>query len=652
MRKIFTLIVCVLVFIVCTNAQLNLYGLTHNGGANGTGTILNYQSLTGNAVAAKSFDPIALANPRYASLIQASDGNLYGMTNAGGNNGYGGIFTWNPTSLTYVILYNFDYTHGANPYGSLVQGSDGNIYGTASSGGTNGAGVIFSWNPTASTYTVLYNFDNTTGASPLSSLIQASDGNLYGMAYDGGANGYGVFFSWSPTASTYTDLYNFDNTNGANPYGGLVQASDGNLYGMTTLGGSGNGVIFSWNLTGSSYTLLENFASNKAGDFPSGSLLKATDGNLYGMTNEGGANGYGVIFSWNPSSSIYQVIFNFDNAKGGNPINNGLIQAKDGSFYGMAASGGSNGYGVIFSWNPSTSTYTVLYNFDNTHGGYPYGSLIQASDGNLYGTATDGGTSGYGVIFSWNPSTSTYTVLYNFDNTNGAIPYGSLIQTSDGNLYGMTSQGGSNNYYGVIFSINPTTSVFNVLYNFDNTHGGFPNGSLIQGTDGNLYGMTDGSTSGYGVIFSINPSTPVYNVLYYFDGINGGSPTGSMIQASDGNLYGATTYGGNNGYGVLFNWNPLSSSYNKIADLNQTTGGNPQYNALTEVQAQPTISSFSPTSGPVGTLVTINGTNLSNQTTINIGGVAAIPISNNGAQLVAMVMPGATSGSVQVGNIA
>ena len=201
-----------------------------------------------------------------------------------------------------------------------------------------------------------------------------------------------------------------------------------------------HGVIFSFDPSSSTYTKLKDFDNNEMVANLSGSLMQASDGKLYGMTTQGGSNGYGVIFSFDPSSSTYTKLKDFDNTNGANPYGS-LMQASDGKLYGMTYQGGSSGDGVIFSFDPSSSTYTKLKDFDGTNGANPYGSLMQASDGKLYGMTTSGGSNGAGVIFSFDPSSSTYTKLKDFDDTNGANPYGSLMQASDGKLYGMTSVG-------------------------------------------------------------------------------------------------------------------------------------------------------------------------------------------------------------------
>jgi uncharacterized repeat protein (TIGR03803 family) len=190
----------------------------------------------------------------------------------------------------------------------------------------------------------------------------------------------------------------------------------------------------------------------------------------------------------------------------------------------MTTSGGSYFRGTIFSYDPVTSTYTNVKDFDYTNGASPYGSLVQASNGKLYGMTRDGGSTGRGVIFSYDAATSTYIKLLDFDGTNGASPHGDLIQASDGKLYGMTNKGvGSDS--GVIFSYDPAASTYTKLIDFDGTNGSKPFGSLIQASDGKLYGMTNSGGSNHaGVTFSYDPVTLTYAKLSDFNGSNGSYP--------------------------------------------------------------------------------------------------------------------------------
>jgi uncharacterized repeat protein (TIGR03803 family) len=323
----------------------------------------------------------------------------------------------------------------------------------------------------------------------------------------------------------YNKMLDFDGTtNGGGPQGDLMQASDGMLYGITGSGGANNlGVLFQYNPATSTYTKKFDFGNSTDGGNPYGSLIQASDGMLYGMTWTGGGSssncsgtGCGVLFQYNPTTNVYTKKFAFigTGANGGNPYGS-LMQASDGMLYGMTNYGGANSYyGVLFQYNPSTSTYIKKHDFDGTtDGGNPYGSLMQASDGMLYGMTSTSGASGggYGVIFQYNPTTNVYMKKVGFSNTNGTAPRGSLMQASDGMLYGMTANGGAS--LGVIFQYNPTTSVYTKKVDLISTNGYFPNGSLMQASDGMLYGMTCGgglSTncsgsvggSGCGVLFT------------------------------------------------------------------------------------------------------------------------------------------------------
>src|SRR5258705_879162 len=265
------------------------------------------------------------------------------------------------------------------------------------------------------------------------------------MTSGGGGEQMGVIFSYDLSTSTYTKLSDLDASYGRNPFCALIQANDGKLYGMTVAGGSspGGGVIFSYNPSTSVFTKLWDFDFGY-GRLPFGSLMQANNGKLYGTTFYGGDNGAGVVFSFDPLTSTYTKLKDFDYDE--QDPGQGLVQASNGKLYGTTQYGVSGG-GVIFSFDPSTSVYSKIRDFDCPNGCQPWGgSMMQASNGKLYGMTWTGGSSNAGVIFSFDPSTSTYTKLKDFDNAIGDRPYGSLIQASDGKLYGMTSAGGNGDY--------------------------------------------------------------------------------------------------------------------------------------------------------------------------------------------------------------
>jgi uncharacterized repeat protein (TIGR03803 family) len=337
------------------------------------------------------------------------------------------------------------------------------------------------------------------------------------------------------------------------------------LYGTTTYGGKENGVgvLFSFNLETHAYTDLVDF-DDANGAFPSGTLVQAGDGKLYGMTMLGGNMREGAIFSYNPVTGVYANVFNFGGSEGGQPMGNGLVKASNGKLYGLTNGGVGNGINVLFSFDPATAIYTKLFDFSTQLKGIsPVGSLIQAKEGKLYGMTEKS-------IFSFELTANTYTTLFSFSGTNGDSPTGSLLQASNGKLYGTTRNGGTNGY-GVLFSFDPVTSDYTKLVDFENTN--YPVGSLIQARNGNLYGVTS-----FGGIFSFDPVTAVYTGVAGIE-----SSTGTLVQASDGKLYGMTEYGGKTddyyaSEGVIFSFDPVTNKLNQEWDFDYRTGGTPAQN--------------------------------------------------------------------------
>jgi uncharacterized repeat protein (TIGR03803 family) len=568
----------------------NLYGMTEIGGASSLGTLFKCTT-SGTLTTLINFSGANGSSPQ-GSLIQATDGNLYGMTESGGSSDSGTIFSCT-TSGTLNTIVNFTGTaNGANPYGDLLQASDGNLYGMTEAGGTSDSGTLFTCTTTG-TLTTLVNFSGAAnGANPFGNLIQATDGNLYGTTDAGGTSDDGTIFSCT-TSGTLTTLVNFAGAaNGSNPEGSLFQATDGNLYGMTNQGGSsGNGTIFRCTTTGTLSTLII-FGVTVVGTNPEGSPIQALDGNIYAMTYGGGITGYdGTIFSINNNTGAISVLLNFNDTNGANPYGS-LLQASDSNFYGMTNMGGTSslsntdggaaGFGTIFKLT-KTGAFTTLVNFNNSNGANPFGTLIQASDGNFYGLTYLGGTSHDGTLFKCTP-TGTITTLVNFSGANGKYPFGSLIQASDGNLYGMTAAGGTSND-GILFRYT-LSGTFTRLVNFNGSgNGSNPLGQLVQATDGNLYGLTQqGGTYGYGTFFKCTTSGTL-TTLVIFNFANGATPSGSPIQASDSNIYGMTQSGGSLGLGTVFKYT-LSGTFSTLVNLNGIPQGNgPQYGNLLEVMS-------------------------------------------------------------------
>ncbi len=435
---------------------------------------------------------------------------------------------------TLTTVYQFcsqsNCTDGAAPEGTLVQGHDGNFYGTTSDVGFSGQGTVYKLT-SSGTFTVLHSFSGLSdGGVPRSGLIQASDGNFYGDTEGGGTCGV----AYKITASgTQTPVHEFAGGagDGCEPFGPLVQASDGNFYGTTYLGGGstvcqyGCGTVFKMTPAGT-VTILHVFCTQSGcpdGYNPTAGLVQGSDGNLYGETLFGGPNGYGALFKITTSGTM-TTLHSFNNTDGSGPTG-GLVQGGDGNFYGTTSLGGANSAGTVFMMTPS-GTLTTLHSFC-TQSGCPDGSspndgLLRASDGNFYGTAVAGGAHASGTVFAITPGGSL-TTIYSFCSvgggscSDGAYPYAGLIQGSDGKLYGVTTQGGNPNYAGTAFNLTlesiPTTTVLtstpNPSYQGENVtltatvtaqNGSTPAGTVVFKSDGTQIGSAALNSSGVAVL--------------------------------------------------------------------------------------------------------------------------------------------------------
>jgi uncharacterized repeat protein (TIGR03803 family) len=352
---------------------------------------------------------------------------------------------------TFESLKSFDNTHGALPWATLVQGDDGNFYGTTQNGGNTacdlGCGTIFEITSIGKVTT--FNFDGTNGSQPFAGLVQAANGDFYGVTTTGGAYDLGTVFKFTPKGGL-TTLYSFSANTGYGPQGGLVLASDGNFYGTASSGGPaagqcdpGCGTIFKITPKGE-YTTLHNFNGIPDGGNPLATMLQAPNGKLYGTASDlGNAGSYGTVFTITTDGE-FTVVHQFNDTDGAYPFG-GLILGADGNFYGQTDLGGASqygAYGTVYKMTPSGKV-TRLHSFEQTDGDNPVSNLVQGTDGNFYGTASYGGKyPNFGTVFKITPS-GKFTTLHNFDSTGGSYPYAGLIQATNGKFYGATFAGGT-----------------------------------------------------------------------------------------------------------------------------------------------------------------------------------------------------------------
>ena len=621
------------------------YGTASEGGANGIGTIFRIDT-SGNFESLHNFSDSEGAKPS-AALIQTADGDFYGTTVEGGVNGQGTVFRMNSAGSLSTIR-NLTWDEGIHPYGALLQASDGNFYGTASEGGARGQGTIFRLGPggdfvTLHSFNFVWSDALSDGAGPQAALIEGPDGVLYGTTARGGRGtiyteeGWGAIFKTDFSGNVVT-LYAFTDTDGKGPHAGLVQTFDGWLYGTTPVSGIAwqrGGTVFRFE--GPSLTTLHEFSASEGWD--PNALIQASDGNFYGLTFAGGAEENGTIFRVTPSGA-FTTLHDFAGVEGWG-AQAALLEASDGYLYGATLTGGKIGGGAIFRADFSGNV-TLVHEFSGPDGIGPASALIQASDGYLYGTAYNGGDSDDGTIFRMGFA-GQWQTMHAFSGPDGANPAAALLEASDGKLYGTTW---GPFYHGTVFRIS-IDGEFESLHTFNGYDGVYPYDALIQATDGDFYSTTYGSIPGFGTVFKIDSSGNV-TTLHRFEVPEAYGPQAGLVQAGDGDLYGTTMVGGVDnglsGYGTAFRMT-LGGDLTLIHLFNGFDGGGPSSKmieasdgslwgtaALGPLSGSGIIYRFSsdivavngilPTSGPASeaTAVQLFGGGFSPEATVTVGG--------------------------------
>lgn len=357
--------------------------------------------------------------------------------------------------VVLTTLHSFHSSQdGSNCVSALVEGSDGCFYGTTIAGGAYNNGTVFKISP-AGAFANLHSFTHgVDGANPYAGLMQGNDGNFYGTTFNGGTNDSGTVFKIA-AEGTFASLHSFSpNSDGSCVYGALAQGSDRNLFGATYHGGSW-GTVFKIDPNGS-FSTLYWFTGFGDGAYPTVGVINGSDGNFYGTTSEGAQHNNGTVFQCTPGG-VVTGLYSFARVNDGwSP--NGLVQGRDGNLYATTEYGISNGvygawgYGSVFKIS-TNGVYTVLYFFTvGNDGGNPYSGLVQGVDGNFYGTTPQGGTNGFGTIFKITPA-GAFTSLFSFTGgEDGKNPYAGLVLGDDSSLYGTTCYGGAGGA-GTIFRI-------------------------------------------------------------------------------------------------------------------------------------------------------------------------------------------------------
>jgi len=431
-------------------------------------------------------------------------------------------------------------------------------------------------------------------------------------------------FAQPASGSNFSALHSFVGADGETPHG-LIEGIDGNFYGTTSGGGvAGYGTFFMITPSGS-LTTLHSFSNGADGAYPAAILALGPGGSFYGTTAgstsiNGAATGpcpYGTVFKVTPSGSV-TTLYSFQSAGDGEDPLNGVILGTDGNYYGTTECAPySYDAGTVFKITPSGALKT-LYTFDGGTDGYFPSGLVQGPNGCFYGTTHDGGARGYGSFFQITAA-GAHTVLYSFDpfNGDGIYPDSRVVLGGDGNFYGTAPKGGnywvgtnnSDTGYGTVYKVT-AVGVETILYSFSGADGYSPSGGLIQGSDGNFYGVTQSGGSsynpsnseyGHGTVFKMTPSGSLDTLYSFTDGSDGAAPETSLVQGSDGSFYGTTVSGGNltvnqgYGYGTVFKLTSSTASTYSTYVLWSNSGTASLWNI--PVSGSPATASFGPFSG-------------------------------------------------------
>jgi uncharacterized repeat protein (TIGR03803 family) len=634
-----------------------LYGSTQQGGVNNMGTLIEFDPISGTLI--KKFDFTGAANGSYPmeSLTSGGNGKLYGMASGGGANDLGTLFEFDIAGAgTFTKKIDFNGpSNGSYPYGSLIVGNNGKLYGMTREGGTSNSGTIFEFDPAgAGTLIKKINFTGANGSYPMGSLTAGGNGKLYGMTPDGGTNSLGTLFEFDPGgAGTLTKKIDFNGKGtGSEPLGSLAIGSNGKLYGMTNKGGvSDLGTLFEFDLTG---TLIKKIDFNETvnGGYPYGNLIESANGKFYGMTLYGGINNFGTLFEFDPAAKTLTKKTDFNGAVNGRGSLGSLTVSNDGKLYGMTQQGGANDFGTLFEFDPSTGILTKKVDFNGgVNGNYPQGNLFASSNGKMYGMTAEGGANDSGTLFEFNPTTGLLSKKIDFNGAaNGRNPTGTLT-VSNGKLYGMTQQGGSNDM-GTVFEFDPTSGTLTKKIDFNGAaNGSRPSGSMVASSNGKLYGMTNGGANNAGTVFEFVPSSGTLTKKIDFDGSSNGSrPWGSLTASSNGKLYGMTHEGGANDLGIIFEFDPTTEVLTKRDDFNGANGSNPYGDLMFVAKSYQNITFNAPADKTVGDAPFVLTATSSSGLAVSFSTTTPAKVTTAGSQVTLVSAGRATIIATQPGN--
>jgi len=559
-----------------------LYGTALFGGTAGSnGTLYRLLPDGTNPEVLHHFGGTADGRTPRTGVVEGEPGVFYGVTPSGGALARGTLYRWSQAN-GYALLHSFT-TATPFPQGELYRDPAGDLWGTTAGGGTSACGTVFKRPASSGVIATVHSFAcGASGSAPSAGLV-AGPGGLWGTTAGNFSSGATVY-RLDPATSQHTVVHTFPGTQ-VNPRGRLLVAGDGGIYGVTEGSSSGltRGTVYRIDpAAGNAFATVRAFGQADDGWEPQ-SLAAAEDGTLYGTTRLGGASGLGTAFHILPDGT-FATLHAFDDSDpfSGVPSSTRVMLASDGLLYGTRSGGGSGGRGTIFRMTPSgVRTNLVEFQAPAPSGSSPLAALTEASDGHLYGTTVNGGPSNWGTAFRITKA-GAFTTLASFSGVStGSEPLGRLVEGSDGLLYGTAVLNGWNGYsagWGNVYRL-PSSGGIQPVYSFFDTTGGYsPNGGLTLVGPHRFFGTAQGGTGlpfGLGVVFELTVSpASAYRVVHHFQGgaADGAGASRELVPASDGWLYGTTYGGGSADHGTVYRIRADGTGYETVHFFAGTDG--------------------------------------------------------------------------------
>lgn len=562
----------------------NMIGVAKEGGVDSLGTIFTLDE-NGAILSSYALKRTKGRNPVYTKLMEGNDGMIYGTTMGGGDGDYGTIFHYDPDRNIYVHHTDFDSINGKGPRGGMTLASNGKMYGMTKEGGTNNNGVLYEFDPSTNAINKLADFDDIDGQFPYGHLTEFN-GILYGLTAKSTVGTLsGMIFSYNPATNVINPEY-YLGTNLSDPnisHGSFIVGNDDKLYALSRFGGAyDEGTIFSFEPGQTNpVTVLHSFVGFDGSD-PRGDLLLASDGNMYGMTATDAGDGNGVLFSYDPVASSYTLLSSMYIGPAQNYAHpsGALIELPSGELLGTSYDGGIGGVGAIFSYNIGANTFSTIHNLAGGLGGngqHPYGTFMESAGGRYYTLCYDGGQKQLGTLIEFHLANSQITKRLDFGFASDGSNPEKIVLSPDGMIYGVCSRGGVINS-GLLFSYNPISSEYSKLFTFSNNDTGYsPYGKpLLIGDKLYLTTVNGGPTNkGAVIIYDLITGIDTVFTLESSGTFFGDSPNIGLVNGNNGLLYCATNEGGANNFGTLFSIDPITGNIQNLHDFDQISGRNP-----------------------------------------------------------------------------